>query len=641
MKTISRFTFLILFIFLAACGTLEISLERTPTPDLGMTATIDALQTQVSALDLLNSPLTLGSDPETIRRKMLYSHNLWQQVWVDAKLTSYDMDGITFLQSNHHQVWVDQPTGRFRLLSAPLDQAAVDCTVSDGQRGLTMNLETGHTESFTAPQIQGFTPPEAVTDTIYTHPLDGTLGTPLSAALFPAGLAQRGGSYNPISVEVTAGRTAVVVDWQLSDQGGRIDRFWIDADTGIILRWQNFGKSGGELVTVEYVINTINYNVSFPDELFQVPPTSIPVFARDASGIPSSTTPASETPAAGKDPNGELYFTLMNASGNDPNLRLVRVTGSCVLGTAACLEPGFTLIPGYPNKDATVLPLTWSPDGSVAVIVHPEQSGMTQTPFLLDIYDPEISSWQSLTRMQVIEQAQWSPDGSWIIFMGFEQNVYDLYVVHPDGTGMLNLTKGKFTGDYTMFIMGGWLANQYLFGFGRQGEIKLYLIDPETSEYREFPVGMPEGKGQFLPAPDGQSIATLDYSSSGASVNLLNKDGSFSRQLAAFQNVSITLQGWSPDGQWLLFSGLITSDRNGVYLVRRDGTDFHQIYDGGIVGRTIFSPDSRLVVISDSSEMGEWLYVYSLDEGQYNILTVPGLAQNDHWLAPSWRPPHA
>jgi hypothetical protein len=641
MKTISRFMFCIISILIAACGTLEVNLERTPTPDPGLAATIDALQTRVATSDPLNSPLTLESDPETIRRKMLYSHNLWQQVWVDAMLTSYDMEGVTLLQSDHQQVWVDQPTGRFRLLRAPLDQAAVDYVVSDGQQGLTMNLQTGHTESFSAPQIQGFKPPEAVTDTIYTHPLDGALGTSLSAALFPTGLAQRGGSYDPISVEVIAGRTAVVVDWQLSDQGGRIDRFWIDANTGIILRWQNFGKGGGEMVTVEYVINTITYNVSFPDELFQVPPASIPAFALDASGISSSTTPASETPAAGKDPNGELYFTLMNASGSDPNLRLVRLPGSCVMEAAACPEPGFSLIPGYPIKDATALPLTWSPDGSRAVIVRPEQSGMTQTPFFLDIYDPELSSWQSLIRMQVIEQAQWSPDGSWIIFMGFEQNVYDLYVVHPDGTGLLNLTKGQFTGDYTMFIMGGWLANQYLFGFGRQGEIKLYLIDPETSEYRELPVAMPAGKSQFLPAPDGQSIVTLDYSSSGASVNLLNKDGSFNRQLAAFQNVSITLQGWSPDGQWVLFSGLITSDRNGVYLVRRDGTDFRQIYDGGIVGRTIFSPDSLFVVISDSSETGEWLYVYSLDEGKYNILTIPGLTMNDRWLAPSWRPPHA
>jgi len=83
--------------------------------------------------------------------------------------------------------------------------------------------------------------------------------------------------------------------------------------------------------------------------------------------------------------------------------RLVRVPGACVMGTAACPELGFTLVPGYPNKDATVLPLTWSLDGSAAVIVHSEQSGtarisarsMTAGSWVVPSFHPTAGSWLS------------------------------------------------------------------------------------------------------------------------------------------------------------------------------------------------------------------------------------------------------
>jgi len=90
--------------------------------------------------------------------------------------------------------------------------------------------------------------------------------------------------------------------------------------------------------------------------------------------------------------------------------RLVRVPGSCVMGTAACPEPGFTLVPGYPNKDATVLPLAWSLDGSAAVIVHSEQSGtarisarsMTAGSWAVPSSHPTACSWLSLTAVRQV-----------------------------------------------------------------------------------------------------------------------------------------------------------------------------------------------------------------------------------------------
>ena len=47
-----------------------------------------------------------------------------------------------------------------------------------------------------------FSPPVTFSDTIYTHPLDGMIGTPFTAMVFPNGLAQRPGFYNIVGEEI-------------------------------------------------------------------------------------------------------------------------------------------------------------------------------------------------------------------------------------------------------------------------------------------------------------------------------------------------------------------------------------------------------------------------------------------------------
>lgn len=51
MNSFVRASMLILFLFFSACGTLEISVDRAPTPDISLTGTISALQTQNAELE--------------------------------------------------------------------------------------------------------------------------------------------------------------------------------------------------------------------------------------------------------------------------------------------------------------------------------------------------------------------------------------------------------------------------------------------------------------------------------------------------------------------------------------------------------------------------------------------------------------
>ena len=58
--------FLGLLLFLSACGTLEISLDRTPTPNLGATAEVGTLQAQNAQLATQNATLNPVSAPLTL-----------------------------------------------------------------------------------------------------------------------------------------------------------------------------------------------------------------------------------------------------------------------------------------------------------------------------------------------------------------------------------------------------------------------------------------------------------------------------------------------------------------------------------------------------------------------------------------------
>jgi hypothetical protein len=61
--------------------------------------------------------------------------------------------------------------------------------------------------------------------------------------IFPSGFGQRSGTFTPVRMEFVAGRETLVVEWR-READALVDRFWIDTQTNILLRWQNFGKTG-------------------------------------------------------------------------------------------------------------------------------------------------------------------------------------------------------------------------------------------------------------------------------------------------------------------------------------------------------------------------------------------------------------
>jgi hypothetical protein len=203
---------------------------------------------------------------------MLHSHKTWSAIFLEAKITVYPPEGSdTLARLTRLQAWVRQPAEAL-VLSGPRGAPPTSIFVSDGSHYVQADLATGMTsEGDIAPfDLEPFIAPEAFSDTINGYPLAGMIGFPAGDLIFPTGLAQRQGVYEVVDFDVLAGRRVLILDWT-APTGVIADRFRIDALTGVLLRQQNLGKTGGgETVQTDIIVTRIVYDPEIPAEVFRV-----------------------------------------------------------------------------------------------------------------------------------------------------------------------------------------------------------------------------------------------------------------------------------------------------------------------------------------------------------------------------------
>jgi hypothetical protein len=273
-------------LLVSACGTLEISLESPPSaitePPIGS-----------SSVPIVTAEprLSLNSTSEEIQRAMLESATKWQSIWMDGTITQYALDGVDAPPHVwREQVWIDLPTSRFRTLTGPVDGAPGMFKASDGISVLDMDLVTGQSQSYPLPDLgpeKQFVPAWQP-GFAYPQSLWGQMGTQLSQLAFSSDLAQNEGTFKTVATEFVAGRETVVVEWTYIQNDLPSWKLWLDTETAVILRIQNFDKGGGETIQSDRIVHQVIYDASFDDALFHAPSTP-PQFG-DVAGNPVSVS---------------------------------------------------------------------------------------------------------------------------------------------------------------------------------------------------------------------------------------------------------------------------------------------------------------------------------------------------------------
>ena len=618
-----RFLFFFLLVGLSAC-TFQMEV-LTPEP----------LATAVPV------SLNMDSTSEQIQRAMQESAATWTTLQMEGNITWYLPDGTT--QEFQEKVWLDPLRDRYKVeLNGVANSTERSLKISDGVTIFNINMNTGQVESYAFPdsaRVGQYIPPIIGGDA-YPNPIWGQIGSPLSELAFSSDYAQNAGLFKPVGMETIAGRTTLIVEWQSGEGHLPSGKMWLDSETAVLLKLQQFGKDGSRNLEGELVVNNISFDQSFDPGIFSLPtdlPQAVNPTPIGSMRIVIESNEMSEVEA------GELYFFTRPRLASQ-SLQLVKVSALCIVDGAECSAVEKIEVPFALNFNVEAL--SWSPDGKYAAFAYSDNPNTTPTKLWL--FDADAKTWTSLIEFPYIDPPIWSRDGSWIAFrtqdgVGGE----DVHVIRPDGSELMNIS-ANLPLEEKPYVMDGWYTENIIMRSGSLGKIgSIYLVRAADGKARPMFETLLT-KAQFVASPDAGFLVydEYDYEAQKHILKVIEPDGANAETIASFLGGSIYPLIWSPDSHWIAFTH--SSDLEGgesaaeVYVVSRTGKKLSLVYKGATVGRLIFSPSGKYLLIEEdgptSTSGGHALFWVDLSTLKQEILRVPALSTDYDWYAPSWRP---
>lgn len=277
----------------------------------------------------------------------------------------------------------------------------------------------------------------------------------------------------------------------------------------------------------------------------------------------------------------------------------------------------------------------------------------------------------------------WSPDGGRIVFARQVSGNTDVYVVRPDGTGLVRLTNHPDSDGTPSWSPDGeqiayrstapdgrvsvWVVRadgsnprhildlpQEVFTYGPAWSPRGDVIVMTSTLTGRTPVQVlsvaPDGTGlhplvshgylsiQPVWAPDGQQLA-FSYAgpeSDGWRLHVVAPDGTGEREVANSEQGPL-YPAWSPDGKRLAFMKNV-GGRYGVYTVNADGSgEAYLTPDLGFGADVAWSTDGRYLLFGGSTDGILGVMVMDADGGRRQLLT-PGRPGSQQGPLP--RPQH-
>lgn len=290
---------------------------------------------------------------------------------------------------------------------------------------------------------------------------------------------------------------------------------------------------------------------------------------------------------------------------------------------------------------------TPSPDGNKIVFVRLINSTTRE----LWVMNNDGGGQQKLTGLNrnSFLSLKWSPDSGKIVFTNRVSNIYDLYVVNSDGTGLLQLTNNSGQEDYI-----SWSSDGNKIAYTKNGEV--HVINPDGTG--DTIIHTEDYQYDIKWSPDGTRLGWINghYDSARKyyrEIYVSKLDGSEKKIVT--QSADARIMSWSPDSTQIayvnvepvsrqrdIFSVNVSSSQsiNLTNILDTDNYNF-DIDDSGSVIE--WSPNGKKITLAGSETIYSPVFfrrtsVFTFDLNKLNLMRLTEGEDRSAAYSPVWKP---
>lgn len=216
----------------------------------------------------------------------------------------------------------------------------------------------------------------------------------------------------------------------------------------------------------------------------------------------------------------------------------------------------------------------------------------------------------------------WSTDGRKIAFRSTRDGNSEIYVINDDGTHVVRLTSDPGVDTSPSWTPEG----KVLFSSNRSGRFEIYEVNPDGTHLRHLDIAV-DGNLTFPSASaEGNRLAfTVGDITGATAIWISHRDGKQATQLTPNEFFA-AFPDWSPNGNRIVFSNNVcpVCDLSEILVMNHGGNGLRQLTLAGDINNDLFprwSPDGRQIVFSRDDFISA-TEVYIVDRDGSNLVNV-------------------